>query len=78
MGRTNNTNRITQKTRRTPRRNRHLEKQQLLFGFVYDFLKDSPRSYRHGTVNDFHWGFKPTLGNLIIIIQHLLDKNIHI
>jgi len=32
-------------------------------------------SYRLGTVNDFHWGFKPVsaIANLTLI-QHLLEK----
>jgi len=38
-------------------------------------------SYRLGTVNDFHWGFKPVLsysklmkGKALTLSQHLLEK----
>jgi len=56
-------------TRRTPRRNSHSEKntifcvfQIFLFLFIINdffFSLQEMLSYRIGTVNDFHGGFKP-------------------
>jgi len=74
MARTKTSTRDDTKTSTTSWRNRHLENIYfcvfriflflLNFSFYWLFLKgilQEMSSYRLGTVNDFHWGFKPVL-----------------